>query len=188
MFCWVRNPFNPRLETLHILLKGKEELAGLINDRTVQMKFNELGLGEYWIYTKKVYLSLTKSALSVSLPFLTSYLCEIAFSALNEIKNKKKERLINVEEELRVALSKILPRIDTVQARHHFKNARQTRVIFAMSFPKLREVSWRALSHMPRQKRTGSANERRLCGACSFCLLLPRAKKQPFSSFVCVVE
>jgi hypothetical protein len=35
MFDWVRNPFNPSLETLHILLKGKEELAELINDCTV---------------------------------------------------------------------------------------------------------------------------------------------------------
>jgi hypothetical protein len=53
MFDWVRNLFNPNLETLHILLKRKEELAELVNDRTVQIKFNELGLGEFWIYTKK---------------------------------------------------------------------------------------------------------------------------------------
>lgn len=78
------------------------------------MKFNELELGQFWIYTKKEYPSLTKLAHSVLLPFSTLYLCEVAFSTLNEIKNKKRERLINVEEELRVALSKISPRIDTL--------------------------------------------------------------------------
>jgi hypothetical protein len=78
MFDWVRNPFNPSLETSYILLKEKEELTELINDGSVQMKFNELGLGEFWIYTKKEYPSLTKLALSVLLPFSTSY-SEIAF-------------------------------------------------------------------------------------------------------------
>jgi len=78
------------------------------------MKFNELELGQFWIYTKKKYPCLTKLAYSVLLPFLTSYLCEVAFSALNEIKNKKKERLINFEEKLRVALLKISPQIDTL--------------------------------------------------------------------------
>jgi hypothetical protein len=86
----VRNPFNPNLETSYILFKEKEELADLINGRTVQMKFNELGLGEFWIYTNKEYPSLTKLALFIILPFSTTYLCEIAFSALNEIKNKKR--------------------------------------------------------------------------------------------------
>jgi hypothetical protein len=45
----VRNPFNPKLKTSHVLLKGKEELAELITNYTVQMKFNELGLGQFWI-------------------------------------------------------------------------------------------------------------------------------------------
>ncbi|XP_025423343.1 protein ZBED8-like [Sipha flava] len=103
LFDWVRNPFNPSLETSHFSLKEEEELAELKNDRTFQMKFNELELSQFWIYTKKEYPNLTKLAHSVLLPFSTSYLCEVAFSALNEIKNKKRERLINVEEELRVA-------------------------------------------------------------------------------------
>jgi hypothetical protein len=47
MFDWVRNPFNPSLETSHILLKGKEYFAELINNHTVQMKFNELELDEF---------------------------------------------------------------------------------------------------------------------------------------------
>jgi hypothetical protein len=79
MFDRVRNPFNPSLETKHLLLKEEEDLAKLINDRTLQMEFNEFGLGEFWIYTKREYLSLRKLALSVLLPFSTSYLYEVAF-------------------------------------------------------------------------------------------------------------
>ncbi|KAF0745902.1 zinc finger BED domain-containing protein 5-like [Aphis craccivora] len=100
LFDWVRNPFNPSLETTHLSLKEEEELAELKNNRTLQMKFNELELGQFWIYTKKEYPCLTKLAYSVLLPFLTSYLCE--------------ERLINFEEKLRVALLKISPQIDTL--------------------------------------------------------------------------
>jgi len=65
---------------------------------TLQMKLNDLELSEFWIYTKKDYPSLTKLALSVLLPFSTSCLCEVAFFALNEIKNEKREKLINIEE------------------------------------------------------------------------------------------
>ncbi|XP_025406651.1 zinc finger BED domain-containing protein 5-like [Sipha flava] len=99
LFDWVRKPFNPSLKTSHLSLKEEKELAELKNDRTLQMKFNEFELSQFWIYTKKKYPNLTKLAHSVLLTFSTSYLCEVAFFALNEIKNKKRERLINVEEE-----------------------------------------------------------------------------------------
>lgn len=63
------NPFNPSLETAHISLEEEEELAELKNERTLQIKFNELELGVFRIYTKKEYSSLTKLALFVLLPF-----------------------------------------------------------------------------------------------------------------------
>ncbi|XP_025419701.1 zinc finger BED domain-containing protein 5-like [Sipha flava] len=75
LFDWVRNPFNPSLETTHLSLKEKEELAKLKNDRTLQMKFNEFELSQFWIYTKKEYPNLTKLAHSVLLTFSTSYFC-----------------------------------------------------------------------------------------------------------------
>ncbi|VVC38874.1 Hypothetical protein CINCED_3A005508 [Cinara cedri] len=111
LFDWVRNPFNPSLETTHLSSKEEEESAKLKSIALYQMKFNEFELGEFWIYTKK-YQSLTNLTLSVLLPFSTPSTSKVAIFALNEIKNKKRKRLIIVEEELRVTLSKISPRID----------------------------------------------------------------------------
>jgi hypothetical protein len=47
LFDWVRNPFNPNLETTHLSLKKEEELAELKNDGTLQMKLNELELSQF---------------------------------------------------------------------------------------------------------------------------------------------
>ena len=60
------------------------------------------------------YSALSKKAIKVLLQFSTSYLCELGFSYLSNIKNKKRERLKNPEEELRVCLSHICPQIAAV--------------------------------------------------------------------------
>ena len=46
----------------------------------------------------------------VCLPFGTTYLCKMTFSALSYIKNKYRSRL-EVEDDFRVAVSRIKPRI-----------------------------------------------------------------------------
>jgi len=50
--------------------------------------------------------------------FSTSYLCELGFSTLHNIKSKKPERLCCIEEEMRVFLSEIRPNIETVAKKH----------------------------------------------------------------------
>ena len=45
------------------------------------------------------------------IPFATSYLCEAIFSAMAVIKTKDRTR-IKVERDIRVAVSKIVPRFD----------------------------------------------------------------------------
>jgi hypothetical protein len=47
-------------------------------------------------------------------PLPTSYLCEQGFSVLKNIKNKKREKLNSVEEEIRVCLSTIHPNIKNI--------------------------------------------------------------------------
>ena len=78
---------------LHNLIELKEEteFLDIQNDRTLRIKFNSDELNIFWIDVSKEFPAL-------------SYLCELAFSALTVIKCKKRERLLTVEEELRVTL------------------------------------------------------------------------------------
>ena len=50
---------------------------------------------------------IAAKVLSILLQFSTSYLCEQAFSCHTNIKSKTRNRLLSIEEELRVCLSKI---------------------------------------------------------------------------------
>ena len=113
---WVRNPFtefSPSTENL-LSLHEEEELSELQCDRTLKMKFNEVSLDKFWISAKQEYPVISVKALDVLLQFSTSYLCEQAFSCLTIIKSKSRNRLLSVEEELRVCLSKIRPRISQI--------------------------------------------------------------------------
>ncbi|KAK5647967.1 hypothetical protein RI129_002859 [Pyrocoelia pectoralis] len=52
-----------------------------------------------------VYPALTAKVLKYILPFPTSYLCEVAFSAFVDIKSKKRNKLLDMEPHLRLKLT-----------------------------------------------------------------------------------
>ncbi|KAL4090794.1 hypothetical protein QTP88_025569 [Uroleucon formosanum] len=112
---WVRDPFNVSISDLvDLKLVEEENLCSIKNDRTLQLKFKEFTLNKFWIYVSKGYPEISIKALTILLPFSTSYLCEQGFSALANIKNKKREKLNLVEEEMRVCCSdKLAWSIDT---------------------------------------------------------------------------
>jgi hypothetical protein len=87
-------------------------LTELQADRTVKLKFREETLLQFRSLVRGEFPVLSEHAISVLLPFSTSCLCEQGFSALTNIKNKKGERLLSVDQELRVCLSAIPPRIE----------------------------------------------------------------------------
>lgn len=70
------------------------------------------------IYVSKEYPEISMKALTILLPFSTSYLCEQGFSTLTNIKNKKREKLNSMEEEMRVCLSTIRSRIKDICNAH----------------------------------------------------------------------
>lgn len=112
-FDWVRNPYAVSPDsTTHLPLEKAEQLAELQEDRTLQLKYGELSLVKFWLLVEREYPAIAKDAVSTLLPFSTTYLCELGFSALTNIKNKKRERLMSVEQEMRVCLSTIRPRIE----------------------------------------------------------------------------
>ena len=57
-------------------------------------------------------------ALLVLVPFATSYLCEYGFSVIAVIKLKYRNK-IDIECEMRVAISNIAPRFDKVEQQAH---------------------------------------------------------------------
>ena len=112
---WIRDPFNSlATETASTCLdeKGQDELAELQADRTLRLlhKDSTVTLDSFWVRVGQEYPSLSESAINVLIQFPTSYLCELAFSNLTYMKNKLRQKM-SVEEDLRVALSTIPPRI-----------------------------------------------------------------------------
>jgi hypothetical protein len=102
---WVRNPFAITTEdTKHLPLQEAKQLTELQADRTMKLKFREETLLQFWMLVKREFQLLSKHAKSVLLQLSTTYLCEQGFSALTNIKNKKRERLLSVDQKLRVCL------------------------------------------------------------------------------------
>jgi hypothetical protein len=106
---WIRNPFICQLTEL--TGREQEQLAELSSDRTLEMNFKQQTLDTFWCSVVDEYPLLGNKALTVLLPFATTYLCEVSFSALANMKTKFRSRL-NVENDLRVSLSQIEPRIE----------------------------------------------------------------------------
>jgi len=53
-------------------------------------------------------------AITIILPFASSWLCEHGFSVLTEIKSCKRERLLGIDDEMRVCLSTMQPRFNRI--------------------------------------------------------------------------
>ena len=108
---WVCNPFVDVPSNIGFKLCKEEELATISGDRSLKIKHSAVDIDTFWISIQREFSALAEKALLVLLQFSTSYLCELGFSTLNNIKNRKRERLCSTEEEMRVCLSHIRPNI-----------------------------------------------------------------------------
>ena len=109
-FDWIRAPFNQESSTQKLILREREECAELRMDRTMKLKFSELPLDQFWLASASEYPTISRHAIEQLLLFPTTYLCELAFSTLVYMKSNRRSRL-SVEQDLRVALSSVPPRI-----------------------------------------------------------------------------
>ena len=95
----------------NLILKEEEEFCDLQSNRTLKMRFTVLSLDKYWIFVKEECPTIYRKAINILLQFSTSNMCEQVFSYLTSIKSKDRGRLLSVENEIRVCLFNVRPRI-----------------------------------------------------------------------------
>jgi len=110
---WIRHHFEIDITQINGLTSLEEDnLIKISTNGSLKLQFNQKSLENFWLHVQKDYPVLSSKALEVLIPFSTTYLCEKAFSALVYVKNKFRNRLENVESELRLKLSNIEPNIE----------------------------------------------------------------------------
>ena len=100
---WVLNAFGNNESSN--LSAEEEQLTDLRNDPFFQTRFPQKNLDEFWLSASKSYSMIGAKTITIILPFASSWLCEHGFSVLTEIKSCKRERLLGIDDEMRICLS-----------------------------------------------------------------------------------
>ncbi|KAE8287501.1 Zinc finger MYM-type protein 6 [Larimichthys crocea] len=88
---WIRDPFSAS-PPADLSTPEEEQFIDVTSDSTLRLQFQSKTLAAFWIGVEKQYPLLGKRALATLLPFATSYLCEIGFSAVASIKTKYRSK------------------------------------------------------------------------------------------------
>lgn len=91
---WIINPFG-NCETESLSPKEQEQIIDLKNDIVRKTSFAQTEHSEFWISLVDEYPDLSTTAVKILLSFSTSYLCELGFSVLTEMKSKKTRTIAN---------------------------------------------------------------------------------------------
>ena len=138
METWIIDPFKFNVDTLPDDESYKEDLIDLKESRNMKMEFESMVLDNFWSIQLETYPKLAEKALAVLLPFSTTYLCEAGFSSLVYLKNKYRNRLETVENDLRIVLSNRQPRYEKlVDMKRQEKSNKYTflyLIVFCLNF------------------------------------------------------
>jgi hypothetical protein len=100
-------------------IEEEENGIGIISDTCLKVQFPRKSYIEFWVGTVREFPHLSRKALDILLPLVTSYLCETGFSAVAAIKLKY-HSMMNLENELVAAnLNSFLSMISYVQRGNH---------------------------------------------------------------------
>ncbi|KRX25518.1 SCAN domain-containing protein 3 [Trichinella nelsoni] len=93
-YFWVNN-FSQHADVARtgMSTKADGELINLSEDSSFKVSFDRKTLTHFCLSVQNKYPTLSTAALKLLLPFTTSYLCEIGFSAMNGIKSKFRNKL-----------------------------------------------------------------------------------------------
>jgi hypothetical protein len=113
----IKDPFNVDLHKLRGLAVAEEnDLIEISTNSALKIQSKENSLANFWLHVRTDYPELSYKALKVLIPFPTTYLCENVFSVLMYLQNKYRNRLRNVESDLRIQLSEIKSNIEKLVA------------------------------------------------------------------------
>ena len=115
---FIHNPF----------ISNEDEVPDLLQEEFLDMKFSKLAeddyktqpLDKFWIKYLTIHPKLAHHALSVIVPFPSTYLCEAGFSALVAVKTKSRNKL-DVENDLMCALAKTAPRMKILTEKKQYQ-------------------------------------------------------------------
>ena len=117
---WIRNPFLASPQ--HLSSQKADLLIDLQTSRSLQDEFRELPLIDFWSRMQREYPELALEALRTLVPFVTTYLCESAFSTYTAIKTKQRNRL-DAEYDLRLQLSEVEPDFALLAKSHQYQRS-----------------------------------------------------------------
>ena len=107
---WIINPFlNAAIDEASLGTNLKENLLELSANGMLLLEFKSVNLDTFWLKRKSDYPELTTEALKCLIPFAISYLCELTYSSMAQIKSKHRNRL-NLENDLILCVAKTDPR------------------------------------------------------------------------------
>jgi hypothetical protein len=112
VYDWQRNSYSESsAQPENLTLREEEELRELQSDHALNMRLTDPSLDKFWISVIEEFPAIHRKAIKILQQFSTSYMCEKDFSCLTSFRSKDTNRLISVENKLRVCLSKVRPRI-----------------------------------------------------------------------------
>ena len=109
---WITNPFvdNANASQGFTSLEA-EQFMDLSSDLTLKSLYNLNLLISFWVKVRSEFPLVGCKALRLLVPFATSHLCEVGFSAVAVIKSKYRNK-IDIERDMYVAISSIAPRFN----------------------------------------------------------------------------